>query len=133
MLATSQGVIDNIIAEGDGFTDNMYRLVGDWMRGTASVAPTVALKSNVEEIGGRQFSLQYLNGHTSADLVIRDDETGVVYTGDLAFLNRAPTTPHANLEEWQNSLTKLDQLDRELLLPGHGMICLLYTSPSPRD
>ena len=44
VLATSQGVIDNINAEGDGFTDNMYRLVGDWMRGTASVAPTEALK-----------------------------------------------------------------------------------------
>lgn len=122
VLATSQGVIDNIAAEGDGFTDNMYRLVGDWMRGTSSVAPGVALEAASEDIGGRRFSLSYLNGHTSADLVIRDDETGVVFTGDLAFLNRAPTTPHANIQEWQTSLAQLDQMDRELFLPGHGQI-----------
>ena len=122
VVATSQGVIDNIVAEGDGFTDNMYRLVGDWMRGTASTAPAVALEADAEDIGGRQFSLSYLNGHTSADLVIRDDETGVVFTGDLAFLDRAPTTPHADIYAWQLALQQLGQMDRELLLPGHGRI-----------
>ena len=122
VVATSQGVIDNIAAEGDGFADNMYRLVGDWMRGTASTAPAVALEAAAEDIGGRQFSLSYLNGHTSADLVIRDDETGVVFTGDLAFLNRAPTTPHADIYAWQLALQQLEQMDRELLLPGHGKI-----------
>lgn len=121
VIAAPQLVIDNINAEGDGFTDNMYRLVGDWMRGTVLTLPTVALEDTKEEIGGRQFSLFYLNGHTSADLVIRDDETGVVFAGDLAFYNRAATTPHADIPAWQESLRKIASLDKQLILPGHGL------------
>jgi uncharacterized sulfatase len=121
VIAAPQKVIDNIGFEGEGFTDNMYRLVGDWMRGTASTPPTVVLEDEAEEIGGRQFSLFYLGGHTSSDLAIRDDATGVVFTGDLAFYNRAPTTPHADIDVWQQSLRTIAGLDRELILPGHGL------------
>jgi len=121
LIAAPQQVIDNILAEGGGFADNMYRLVGDWMRGTANTAPATAVDSPFEEIGGRRFSLFYLSGHTSSDLVIRDDETGVLFSGDLAFYNRAPTTPHADIGTWQSSLKTIESLDKELILPGHGL------------
>lgn len=119
-IASSQGVIDNIVAEGNAFADNMYRLLGDWMRGTAPVAPSIALEVDSEDVGGRTFSLFRLAGHTSADLVVRDEETGVLYAGDLAFLSRAPTTPHADIALWREAITALDKLDRALILPGHG-------------
>lgn len=119
-IAAPQQVIDNINSEGDGFADNLYRLLGDWMRGTAPVAPTIALQEQSEEVGGRVFSLYHLSGHTSSDLVVRDDETGLLYAGDLAFLYRAPTTPHADITAWRRSLDLLAGTDRSLLLPGHG-------------
>lgn len=120
LIAAPQKVIDNIELEGNGFADNMYRLLGDWMRGTHAVAPSVALQADREDIGGRQFSLHYLSGHTSSDLVIRDDETGVLFAGDLAFLYRAPTTPHADIVRWRESLDVLSAIDKSLLVPGHG-------------
>lgn len=119
-IAAPQKVIDNINSEGSGFTDNMYRLLGDWMRGTLPVAPGTVLDTDTDSVGGRDFSLFYLSGHTSSDLVIRDDSTGVLFSGDLAFLYRAPTTPHANIGTWLTSLDALEKIDRELLLPGHG-------------
>jgi len=120
IIAAPQGVIDNIAVEGNMLADNMYRLVGDWMRGTAPVVPQVILETGNEDIGGRQFSIHSLAGHTSSDLVVRDDSTGVVFTGDLAFLYRAPTTPHAKIATWRESISTLEALDRDLLLPGHG-------------
>ena len=120
VIAAPQKVIDNINTEGNDFADNMYRLLGDWMRGTSPVAPTLALEADKEEVGGRGFSLYYLAGHTSSDLVIRDDETGVLFSGDLAFLYRAPTTPHADIDTWLKSLDTLKSIDKSLLLPGHG-------------
>jgi len=120
IIAAPQKVIDNIALEGNGFADNMYRLLGDWMRGTLPVAPTLALDANTEDVGGRKFSLFYLSGHTSSDLVIRDDETGVLFCGDLAFLYRAPTTPHADIATWRQTLVTLGNIDKSLLLPGHG-------------
>ncbi len=120
IIAAPQKVIDNIEIEGNDFADNMYRLLGDWMRGTLPVAPTLALDADLEEVGGRAFSLFYLSGHTSSDFVIRDEETGVLFTGDLAFLYRAPTTPHADIKTWRATLDTLASLDKELILPGHG-------------
>ncbi len=120
LIAAPRQVIDNIALEGNGFADNMYRLLGDWMRGTNAVAPTVALQADQEDVGGRRFSLYYLSGHTSSDLVIRDDDTGVLFAGDLAFLYRAPTTPHADIDSWRESLQTLAGIDKSLLIPGHG-------------
>jgi len=119
-IAAPQGVIDNITLEGDALADNMYRLLGDWMRGTAPVVPQVALEGDKEEVGGRVFSLYYLSGHTSSDLVIRDNETGTLFGGDLAFLSRAPTTPHADIDTWQQAITTLEGIDKALIFPGHG-------------
>lgn len=120
LIAAPAKVIENIKAEGTAFTDNMYRLVGDWMRGTAPLAPSIAITGDSETVGDRKFSYFAFDGHTSADFVLRDDETGVVFAGDLAFLDRAPTTPHADIGEWRKSLIALEAMDRDLFLPGHG-------------
>lgn len=120
LIAAPQGVIDNLKLEGEGFAENLYRLVGDWMRGTALSIPGVSLDAAFEEVGGRRFSLYYLSGHTSSDFVVRDDETGVLFTGDLAFMFRTPTTPHADIATWQQAIASLDGTDKALIFPGHG-------------
>jgi uncharacterized sulfatase len=120
IIAAPQGVVDNIKALGDAMADNMYRLVGDWMRGTVVTVPGHIVATSREDVGGRAFSYMPLSGHTSADFVIRDEQTGVLFAGDLAFLNRAPTTPNADLPAWRASIAKLRNTDRALLLPGHG-------------
>jgi len=122
LIASTPGVINALARDGDGFADNLYRILGDWMRGTAPVVPTIALETDRETVGDRQFSFTPLTGHTESDLIIRDDKTGVVFGGDLAFLYRAPTTPSANLPDWHNALDSLAGIDRELILPGHGPI-----------
>lgn len=120
IIASSSGVIENIKSQGEAMAGNMYRLVGDWMRGTAVTVPATVLSDGEEDIGGRKFGLLYLAGHTSADFVVRDLETGVLFAGDLAFLDRAPTTPSANLPQWREAISTLRNTDRDLLLPGHG-------------
>lgn len=120
VIASSSGVIDNIRSQGEAMAGNMYRLVGDWMRGTTVTPPTLALSDREEEVGGRRFELIYLAGHTSADFVVKDMDTGVLFAGDLAFLDRAPTTPSANLPQWREAISTLRNTDRDLLLPGHG-------------
>jgi quinoprotein relay system zinc metallohydrolase 1 len=120
IIAAPQKVIDNIRAEGDAFATNMYRLLGDWMRGTTPVAPARVVAVSREDVGGRAFSFLELSGHTSCDFVLRDDETGTLFAGDLAFRDRAPTTPHADLGLWRSALATLRATDREALLPGHG-------------
>lgn len=120
-IAAPAGVVEAMRQEGNAFADNLYRLLGDWMRGTEPVLPGRVLAGDAHEmVGGRRFDLYYLAGHTRSDFVLRDAHTGVLFAGDLAFLYRAPTTPHADIALWQQSLAQLAGIDRAVLLPGHG-------------
>lgn len=108
------------ISHGEGYADNMYRLLGDWMRGTEPVPPDQEIAGENLSIGGRDLGLYALGGHTEADLALLDRETGTLIAGDLAFLDRAPTTPDADLPRWRDSLDLLAGLGASGMVPGHG-------------
>lgn len=120
LIAAPEGVVAGIRQDGDAMAGNLYRILGDWMRGTAVKVPGRVATGEGEEIGGRRFRFFHLSGHTASDFAVEDMETGVVFGGDLAFLNRAPTTPHADLARWTASLAVLESADRAAIFPGHG-------------
>jgi len=121
-LAALPATIASLKTEGGAFTENMYRLNGDWMRDTEMVVPIQALTPGIVDIGGHRLELLALEGHTNADLAILDHRTGVLFGGDLVFHQRAPTTPHARLAMWIASLDRLAALPFKVLVPGHGPV-----------
>lgn len=107
--------------QGEAMAENMYRLVGDWMRGTEVLLPTEVLNPGMQEVAGRKLQLLALRGHTGADLAILDAKTGVLFAGDLVFYQRALTTPGTpGLETWLADLDQLQQLPWKQIVPGHG-------------
>ena len=115
--------VRDVIADiGDLFTDNMYRLVDVWMRGTRTVAPTKALIPGREKVGSRDLEFIALGGHSHADLAIYDHGQQLLLAADLVFMDRAPTTPHADLAVWQESLDHLRSLPLSMVIPGHGPV-----------
>lgn len=121
-LAALPATIEGLKLEGGAFTENMYRLAGDWMKDTEMVVPAQALAAGFLEIGGHRLELLALEGHTRADLAIFDHRTGVLFGGDLVFHQRAPTTPHARIGPWLASLDRLAALPFKTLVPGHGPV-----------
>ncbi len=125
-LAALPGTIEGIASDGNAFAENLYRLTGDWMAGTEVVVPKQALAGGRQEIAGRRLRLLALDGHTGADLAIYDEASGVLFTGDLGFLGRAPTTPHADVGRWLAALDTLEAITREpgfrAVVPGHGPV-----------
>jgi quinoprotein relay system zinc metallohydrolase 1 len=119
-IAASEGVIKGLREVGEGFASAMYASAGDWMRGTELVLPTNVITQSYEDVGTRRMRLLRMRGHTGADLVVYDELTGVMFAGDLVFLDRAPTTPHANFEHWRVALANLGGIPHGLLVPGHG-------------
>ncbi|KAK0349686.1 hypothetical protein LTR94_032089, partial [Friedmanniomyces endolithicus] len=98
----------------------MYRLLGDWMRGTDLVLPSKVIGQGDEDFGGRTLRLLALSGHSGADLALLDSQTGLLLGGDLIFHDRAPSTPTADLAKWRGSLDQLKALPHKGVLPGHG-------------
>ncbi|WP_239995744.1 quinoprotein relay system zinc metallohydrolase 1 [Nitrincola tibetensis] len=121
-LATT---IDLIKSRGEAYTENMYRMVGDWMRGTDVLLPNQIQTSGQEIIGGHSLRFMAFSGHSGAqaDLVILDETTGVLFAFDLVFYDRALTTPDTpGLMQWLEDIEALSLLDFKTLVPGHGEV-----------
>ena len=106
--------------EHEGFANNLYRMVGDAMRGTEPRPATREVGDARFDVGGHTLELIALDGHSAGDLVVLDHTTGVLFAGDLVFLDRAPTTPHADLAAWRTALARIAELPWQVIVPGHG-------------
>ncbi len=111
-------------AEGKAYEDNLFRLCGDWMKGTEHRPAAQAIEPGLLQLGGHRLELLRLSGHTADDLVLIDHDSGVLFAGGLVFADRVPTTPHADLAQWLASLDRIEQLVRahgiRTLVPSHG-------------
>ncbi len=120
------GSIDGMRAEGEGYADNLYRLCGGWMRGTQATPARQAVAPGRLDLGTHRLELRRLQGHTRDDLVLIDHSTGVLFAGGLVFADRVPTTPHADPEQWLQSLDALLEWQRQgqftQLVPSHGPV-----------
>lgn len=117
------GTQQGIELHGNAFAENMYRLVGDWMRSTEAVTPTKALDVQLMQLGSHRLHLLPFTGHTGSDLVVLDEKTGVVFASDMVFYQRALTTPHTpGLDRWKKELQTLRDLDYKIMVPGHGPV-----------
>lgn len=121
-IASLQGIVDGITAQGDAFATNLYALIGDWMKETEVYIPTEVISPGTVTIGGHEIEIIALNGHTDSDMAVYDHTTGVLFAGDLVFHDRTPATAHANIENWLSSTKQLQKLDYQYLVPGHGPV-----------
>jgi len=122
-IAALPGTTRLLAEQGDAMAENMYRLVGDWMRGTEVVLPTEEVQEGTLEIGGRRLQLLALRGHTGADLAILDERSGVLFAGDILFYQRALTTPNSpGLDVWLADLDRLEAMPWKQIVPGHGPV-----------
>lgn len=119
-LSTTAPGAAEIEANARGYSDGMYRLLGDWMRGTEVVVPRGDAVAGETVIDGRRLTLLALSGHSPSDLAVVDAASGILVAGDLVFHDRAPSTPDADFPQWRRALGQLRETPHGGLLPGHG-------------
>ena len=115
-----------IAREAAAYETNLYRLCGDWMKGTETLPPDRDIDVTADggrwTLGRREFEWHELRGHTPSDLVLIDRSSGIAFVGGLVFAQRVPTTPHAELPLWLDSLQRLAPLARGTVVPSHGPV-----------
>lgn len=75
------------------------------------------------DLGDCPVEFHVLGGHSTADLIVRLPELGVVFTGDLVEEDDPPQAgADASLSEWAQSLrTLLSFPETTIFVPGHGV------------
>lgn len=121
-ISALDGTRAEIAGTPPALLDGIYRLVGDAMAGTTLIPPTGVVAEGPLVVGDHDLELLALDGHTKADLAVFDRTTGVLFAGDIAFLDRTPTTPQADIDHWLAALDRLRALPAKLVVPGHGPV-----------
>ena len=72
-------------------------------------------------VGGYHLQLLHLRrGHTDGDTVIYINELRTVIAGDLIFNKKIPYMGDGYVDDWIDSLQHIEDLDNEIVVPGHG-------------
>ncbi len=118
-----------IARESAAYETNLYRLCGDWMKGTETLAPDSTIDPAAQggrwRLGQRDFEWREWRGHTASDLVLVDRSSGVAFAGGLVFAERVPTTPHAQVADWLASLQQFagqQGMSAGVVVPSHGPV-----------
>lgn len=120
------------IAGGEVFADTAVvvahekakpHIVGE---GRPSAVPQVTFSDRMTiELGGKTVELVYLGlNHSDNTIVMHFPAERAVFAVDIVARNRLPFKdfPNAYIEPWIESLKKLEAMDFDILLPGHGEI-----------
>jgi quinoprotein relay system zinc metallohydrolase 2 len=88
------------------------------------IPPTLLVDDTTTlDLGGRRLLLTAWSppAHTACDLTVLDEATGVLYSGDLVFLQHLPVVD-GSLTGWLALLPRLAQLPAKVVVPGHGRV-----------
>ncbi len=73
--------------------------------------------------GGVNLELLYMGGHTEGTIGIRVVDEGVFFSGDNIVSGMHPFKLQADVPQWIEALKKIQAMDIDTIVPGHGKVC----------
>ncbi|MDR3530503.1 MAG: quinoprotein relay system zinc metallohydrolase 2 [Rhodopila sp.] len=110
---------------GDYYLHSFRNLLGPDAIAQVRIIPTTLLVLNemTLDLGDRRIQLVAWSpaAHTDCDLTVLDETSGVLFAGDLVFLQHIPVVD-GSLTGWLSVLPRLAKLPARLVVPGHGRL-----------
>jgi quinoprotein relay system zinc metallohydrolase 2 len=102
---------------------NQTEWVGADAAGTELIPPTLAISTTNElDLGGRTLRLTaYPVAHSPSDLSVFDTSSNTLWTGDLLFIERAPSVD-GDVPAWLEVIEQLRSVQAARTVPGHGSV-----------
>ena len=103
------------------YLDAFKRLVGSAFEGARIVTPSLAVSDETRiDLGDRVLLLTaYRTAHTDSDLTVLDQRTGILFSGDLVFVDRLLVVD-GSLKGWIEVSAALRDVPATHVVPGHG-------------
>ena len=113
-----------LAARGPFYIDAFRRIMGDAaMAGVKIIAPTQLVSDETRlDLGGRTLLLKaWPAAHTDTDLTVQDERSGVLFAGDLAFVQHVPVVD-GSLRGFLAATDALSHMPAAKVIPGHGAV-----------
>ncbi len=92
-----------------------------WLKNYQLRAPEITFSKRLRlDVGGHTFDLTHMPGHTKGDVCVYIPQEGVFFAGDNFTEGVQPSLSQCLPLEWLGSLQKIEQIDFDLIVPGHG-------------
>jgi cyclase len=121
---TRQAILNASPAELKGWIGEMAPQQISLMDGFRLRPPTITLNDTLTlYLGNHTFQMIAMPGHSASQVAVFIPEERVVCTSDNVSHNVAPWLHEALPFEWLKSLKRLETLEVDVLVPGHGAVC----------
>jgi len=111
---------------GEPQLDGLKGFLGDRLDGTRALPATKTLEGEAAtlELAGETLELAYTDAHFPGDAWVWLPRHGVVFSGDLVFVDRLlGVMPASSVRNGQKAFHALEQLQPQRIVPGHGRVC----------
>jgi glyoxylase-like metal-dependent hydrolase (beta-lactamase superfamily II) len=117
---------------GNDHLQGLKATLGAKADGTVPTLPTRWLAGNDErlEIGGVVLEFKHRGGaHTPGDTMVWLPGKNVLFTGDVVYVDRMlGVLPVSNTKRWLDSFAVIEQLNPQVMVPGHGSVTNVATA-----
>ncbi len=122
----------DMVDRGNDHLQGLKATLGAKADGTVPTLPTRWLSGNDErlELGGRVLEFKHRGGaHTPGDTMVWLPGKSVLFTGDVVYVERMlGVLPVSSTQRWLDTFAVIEQLNPQVLVPGHGGITKVATA-----
>ena len=110
-----------LAARGEFFLNSFRAAMGDALDGVRIIPPTETVaEMQTLDLGGRRLVLQaWPTAHSDCDLTVLDEKSGVLFAGDLLFMQHVPVVD-GSLLGFLAVADRLAAIPATRVVPGHG-------------
>jgi len=125
VMAHAAGQAD-MLNRGNDHLQGLKATLGAMAEGTVPTLPTRWLTGGDArlDLGGVVFEFKHRGGaHTPGDTMVWLPQKNVLFTGDVVYVERMlGVLPVSNTKSWLDTLAVIEQLNPQVLVPGHGSV-----------
>jgi glyoxylase-like metal-dependent hydrolase (beta-lactamase superfamily II) len=123
-IFASSTVNERIQRDGHTWVERFQRMT-EGVTGDSKIVPpnqTIDQRTGLLLGGTRIVIFPSRNSHSPGDLLVWLPDSRVLLSGDVVYSDRMPSTNDSDLRQWMVLLGELEQLQPQVVIPGHGEV-----------
>jgi len=114
----------NLPSEINHFFPDLYQQYKSVFDTVEVISPRLTFVKEMRlHSGDLTLELSFIGGHSPASIMVYVKEDRTLFCGDIADVGMPFVTPYSRFDEWIAALRRIEAMDIDRIIPGHGEVC----------